>query len=114
MDFRIWWTFQITVEKNGEGNAPYKIIKIIKITSNIEGAFMIGFHKCILLAILPNTFFSCKSVEQPQLNTEAMLCYIGVAVVENFWTSKEGDVIGKKLTRAMLTQFGKGKDERNS
>lgn len=43
-----------------------------------------------------------------------MLCYIGVAMAENFWTSKEGDVIGKKLMGTMLTQFGKGKDERYS
>lgn len=57
--------------------------------------------------------FSCKSVELSQLHIETMLCYIGAAV-ENFSTSKEGEVIGKKSIGTMLAQFGKGKDEQYS
>lgn len=69
--------------------------------------------KCILKDILSDIFFSCKSVEPPQLHVETMLCYIG-AVVENFCTSKEVEVIGKKSVGAMLAQFGKDKDEQYS
>lgn len=67
-----------------------------------------GYHKCILKAILPDNFFPWKSAEQLQFRAESMLCYMDAAV-ENFWTSAETEITGKKKSiHATLTQLGEG------
>lgn len=68
---------------------------------------MIRCYKCVLKAIVPDSWylFSCTTVEQPQFNTEDMLCYLCTG---REFLNKDTEVTGKKSIRTMLVQFGKG------